>query len=158
MSGFVVPPGGGRSFGPGINVKVEHGASPSFAVFESVVPPLWPGPGPHLHRTYDEAVYILDGNLVFTLDGVEHACRPGPLSLSRGAAATGSRIRRPIPPGSCPWRRRVRSAWSKNSSVWSEPDKAEFKQASTMRQSIPRRRRPCMRGTTASWSRAKGPY
>src|SRR6266542_4092243 len=71
MSGYVLPPGGGRSFGPGISVKVEHGVSPSFAVFESVVPPLWPGPGPHLHREYDEAVHVLDGTVAFTLDGAE---------------------------------------------------------------------------------------
>jgi mannose-6-phosphate isomerase-like protein (cupin superfamily) len=77
MSGYVVPPGDGRSFGPGINVKVEHGASPDFAVFESVVPPLWPGPGLHLHRSYDEGVYVLDGTIVFTLDGVEHICPAG---------------------------------------------------------------------------------
>jgi quercetin dioxygenase-like cupin family protein len=77
MPGYVVPPGGGRSFGPGISVKVEHGASPDFAVFESVVPPLWPGPGPHLHRSYDEAVYVLDGTVVFMLDGAEHICPAG---------------------------------------------------------------------------------
>jgi uncharacterized cupin superfamily protein len=70
ISGYVVPPGNGRSFGPGISVKVEPGASPDFAVFESVVPPLWPGPGPHRHRAYDEAVYVLDGTIVFTLDGL----------------------------------------------------------------------------------------
>jgi hypothetical protein len=44
MSGYVVPPGDGRSFGPGISVKVEHGASPDFAVFESVVRPFGPVP------------------------------------------------------------------------------------------------------------------
>ena len=72
MAGYVVPPGGGRSFGPGISVKVEPGASPSFAIFESILPPFWPGPGLHLHRAYDEAVYVLEGTVTFTLDGVEH--------------------------------------------------------------------------------------
>jgi hypothetical protein len=43
MAGYVVPPGGGRSFGPGISVKVEPGASLSFAVMESVIPPQGPG-------------------------------------------------------------------------------------------------------------------
>lgn len=79
MAGYVVPPGGGRSFGPGISVKVEHGASPSFAVMESVIPPFWPGTGLHLHRAYDEAVYVLDGTVTFTLDGVEHVCPAGSL-------------------------------------------------------------------------------
>jgi quercetin dioxygenase-like cupin family protein len=77
MSGYVVPPGGGRSFGPGIGVKVEHGVSPSFAVMESTLPPSWPGPGLHLHRRYDEAVYVLDGIVAFTVDGAEHMCRRG---------------------------------------------------------------------------------
>src|SRR5512132_1513695 len=79
MAGYVVPPGGGRSFDPGISVKVEHGASPSFAVIESVIPPFWPGqcPGLHLHRSYDEAVYVLDVTVAFTLDGVDHVCPAG---------------------------------------------------------------------------------
>jgi quercetin dioxygenase-like cupin family protein len=77
MAGYVVPPGGGRSFGPGISVKVEQAASPSFAIMESVIPPFWPGPGLHLHRAYDEAVYVLDGTVAFTLDGVDHVCPAG---------------------------------------------------------------------------------
>jgi quercetin dioxygenase-like cupin family protein len=107
MAGYVVPPGGGRSFGPGIGVKVEHGASPSFAIMESVIPPLWPGPGLHLHRAYDEAVYVLDGTVTFTLDGVEHVCPAGSCvfmpALCREASATGSPIRRLLLPGSCRW-------------------------------------------------------
>jgi quercetin dioxygenase-like cupin family protein len=102
MSGYVVPPGGGRSFGPGISVKVEHGASPDFAVFESVVPPMWPGPGPHLHRSYDEAVYILDGTVVFTLDGAEHICPAGsfvfiPRGCSHGFANRSAEPARILP-------------------------------------------------------------
>ena len=89
MSGYVVPPGDGRSFGPGVSVKVEHGASPDFAVFESVVPPFWPGPGPHLHRSYDEAVYVLDGTIVFTLDGVEHLCPAGSLVFAPRGCSHG---------------------------------------------------------------------
>jgi oxalate decarboxylase/phosphoglucose isomerase-like protein (cupin superfamily) len=44
---------------------------------ESTLPPLWPGPGPHLHRAYDEAIYVLDGTAIFTLDGAEHVCSTG---------------------------------------------------------------------------------
>jgi quercetin dioxygenase-like cupin family protein len=87
MAGYVVPPGGGRSFGPGIGVKVEHDASPSFAVMESTLPPAWPGPGTHLHRAYDEAVYVLDGTATFTLDGREHVCPSGSfVYIPRGAS------------------------------------------------------------------------
>ena len=50
----------------------------------------------------------------------------------------------------------VPSAWSKNSSIWSGPGRAEFRALTTGR-SIPRRWRPCMPDTTASWPRANGP-
>src|SRR4029453_16471826 len=102
MAGYVVPPGGGRSFGPGISVKVEPGASPSFAVMESVIPPFWPGPGLHLHRAYDEAVYVLDGTVTFTLDGVEHTCPAGscvfmPRGVSHGFANPSAAPARILP-------------------------------------------------------------
>jgi quercetin dioxygenase-like cupin family protein len=94
MAGYVVPPGGGRSFGPGISLKVEHGVSPSFAVMESTLPPSWPGPGLHLHRAFDEAVYVLDGTVAFTLDGEEHACPAGFLVFVPRGASHG--VREPV--------------------------------------------------------------
>src|SRR6266545_5693212 len=94
MAGYVVPPGGGRSFGPGISLKVEHGVSPSFAVMESTLPPSWPGPGLHLHRAFDEAVYVLDGTVAFTLDGEEHACPAGSLVFVPRGASHG--VREPV--------------------------------------------------------------
>jgi quercetin dioxygenase-like cupin family protein len=87
MSGYVVPPGGGRSFGPGISLKVEHGLSPSFAVMESTLPPSWPGPGPHLHRSYDEAVYVLDGTVA--LEGADDVCPTGSLVYMPSGASHG---------------------------------------------------------------------
>jgi quercetin dioxygenase-like cupin family protein len=102
MAGYVVPPGGGRSIGPGISVKVEHGASPSFAVMESVIPPFWPGPGLHLHRAYDEAVYVLDGTVTFTLDGAELLCPAGscvfmPRGVSHGFSNPSAEPARILP-------------------------------------------------------------
>src|SRR4029453_18445510 len=102
MAGYVVPPGADRSFGPGISVKVEHGASPSFAIMERVIPPFWPGPGLHLHRAYDEAVYVLDGTVAFTLDGVEHLCPAGscvfmPRGVSHGFSNPSAEPARILP-------------------------------------------------------------
>jgi oxalate decarboxylase/phosphoglucose isomerase-like protein (cupin superfamily) len=83
---------------------VEYGASPSFAVIESVIPPFWPGPGPglHLHRAYDEAVYVLEGAVTFTLDGVEHTCPAGsfvfmPRGISHGSSNPSAAPARILP-------------------------------------------------------------
>ena len=59
MSAHILPPGGGRSFGPGIRVKIEYGQSDDFAAFESELPPKWEGPPPHVHHSCDEAFYVL---------------------------------------------------------------------------------------------------
>lgn len=70
MSALALPPGGGRVIPQGIAIKVDHGQSEDFALFESDLPPGWDGPPPHLHRVYDEAFYVLDGTVAFSLDGV----------------------------------------------------------------------------------------
>jgi quercetin dioxygenase-like cupin family protein len=72
-----LPARAGRLFGPGITVKVEQGASPSFAVFEAELPPSWEGPPPHLHRNQDEAFYVLDGSVTFSLAGRSQLCTAG---------------------------------------------------------------------------------
>ncbi len=77
MSAFVIPPGSGRSFIPEGKVKLEFGLSPDFAAFESELPAEWEGPPPHIHRIYDEAFYVLDGALVFVLDGEPRTCTAG---------------------------------------------------------------------------------
>lgn len=86
MSATALPPGGGRTFGPGISAKVEFGQSDDFAIFESAVPPEWAGPPPHLHQTYDEAFYVIDGSVAFTLDGRTTDCPAGSfVFVPRGA-------------------------------------------------------------------------
>jgi quercetin dioxygenase-like cupin family protein len=89
MPGHVIPPGGGRSFGPGINVKIEHGASPSFAAFESSLPPGWQGPPPHIHHAYDEAFYVVNGAVTFSLDGVEQVCSAGSVAFAARGTTHG---------------------------------------------------------------------
>jgi quercetin dioxygenase-like cupin family protein len=87
VSGHILPARAGRSFGPGINVKVEQGASPSFAVFEAELPPSWEGPAPHLHRNQDEAFYVLDGSVTFSLAGGSQLCTAGSfIFVPRGSA------------------------------------------------------------------------
>lgn len=87
MSVHVLPPGGGRSFGPGIRAKIEYGQSDDFAAFESELPPTWDGPPPHVHRSYDEAFYVLDGSVEFFCDGTVRDCSTGSfVFVPRGAA------------------------------------------------------------------------
>jgi len=67
----VLGPGQGRQFWTAISngvVKVESGSA-DFSVFESSPPPGRPGPAPHLHRSYDEAWFIIEGTVEFLLDG-----------------------------------------------------------------------------------------
>ena len=51
MSVLFLPPGGGRSFGPGIQAKIGYGESDDFAVFESALLPRGDGPPLHVHRS-----------------------------------------------------------------------------------------------------------
>jgi len=67
----VLGPGQGRQFWTAISngvVKVESGSA-DFSVFESSPPPGRPGLAPHLHRSYDEAWFIIEGTVEFLLDG-----------------------------------------------------------------------------------------
>ncbi len=77
VSAYILTPSGGRSFGPGIQTKVEYGQSDDFAAFEAELPPTWEGPPPHLHRSYDEAFYVLDGTVAFFCNETVHACPTG---------------------------------------------------------------------------------
>ena len=67
----VLGPGEGRRFWTSVShaaVKVESGSA-DFSVFESSPPPGLPGPAPHVHRSYDEAWFIIEGTMEFLLDG-----------------------------------------------------------------------------------------
>jgi hypothetical protein len=77
MSVHILPPRGGRSFGPGIRAKIEYGQSGDFAAFESELPPTWDGPPPHVHRSYDEAFYVVDWAVAFLCDGTVRDCPGG---------------------------------------------------------------------------------
>lgn len=83
----VLAPETGRAVGERLRVTVEAGASPDFGMFETVLPPRWTGPPPHVHGRYDEAFHVLGGVVVFTLDGVVHEAAAGStVFVPRGAA------------------------------------------------------------------------
>jgi mannose-6-phosphate isomerase-like protein (cupin superfamily) len=66
-TGGVIRPGEGRAIsyaGQPMHVLAEL---PDFAAAEMVVPPKFAGPVPHVHRTFDEAIYVLDGELLLTI-------------------------------------------------------------------------------------------
>jgi quercetin dioxygenase-like cupin family protein len=87
MTLLTVPPGEGRSFGPGLTAKLEYGQSPDFAVFQGELPPRSDGPAPHVHEHYDEAFYVLSGSVLFTSDGTDQECAAGAfVFVPRGTA------------------------------------------------------------------------
>ncbi len=89
---LVVLRGEGRRFSTGRStpqVKIESGEQQSFAMFEGAQPPGVPGPPAHVHRDYDEAWYVLEGTMQFTLDGQTFTCPVGSsIFAPRGTAHT----------------------------------------------------------------------
>jgi quercetin dioxygenase-like cupin family protein len=47
------------------------------AAYEFVTPPATAGPPLHLHRTWDEAFYVLEGEMTFLIDGRTHTAPAG---------------------------------------------------------------------------------
>ena len=87
MTLLTLRPGDGRIFGPGLTAKLEYGQSPDFAVFEGELPPASDGPPPHVHRIYDEALYVLAGSVTFSSDGNSQQCPAGSfVFVPRGSA------------------------------------------------------------------------
>ena len=73
----ILPSGAGRPFiGGTAQVKVEPGAA-DFSVFEQQVPPGTPPVPLHVHDSYDEAFYMLDGEMSFAVGGTPGIARAG---------------------------------------------------------------------------------
>ncbi len=69
---FVIAPKREQTIDNGIvqmNVLVEPGSAAGFAMFVSTFPPLGGGPPAHHHDSYDEAFYVLSGEMEFRVDG-----------------------------------------------------------------------------------------
>ena len=78
----VLAPGAGReiSLGPAGIVTLKAVAADSggtLSAYEAIVPAATAGPPLHLHRTWDEAFYVLDGEMTFLIDGREHLAPAG---------------------------------------------------------------------------------
>ena len=87
MVGNFVPPGSGRAMAPGYKVKLENGAGGDIAVFEAEHPPGAPGPPRHMHRSYDEGFYVLNGTMSFSVDNDRFESPAGSFVwIPRGAA------------------------------------------------------------------------
>jgi quercetin dioxygenase-like cupin family protein len=69
FTGLVIPPGHGRTFvaGTGIlELKVASEAGGQFGIMEGVLPP-GGGPPPHRHQRFDEAFYVLEGEIEYCI-------------------------------------------------------------------------------------------
>ena len=69
---FLIVPKGDEAVDNGIvlmNVLLEPGRAEGFALFVSTFPPMGGGPPAHHHDSYDEAFYVLSGEMEFCVDG-----------------------------------------------------------------------------------------
>ncbi|MBL0311457.1 MAG: cupin domain-containing protein [Holophagaceae bacterium] len=95
---FVIVPKRDEAVGNGIvqmNVLLEPGRADGFAVFVSTFPPLGGGPPAHHHNAYDEAFYVLSGEMEFRVDGETARVSAGSMAwVPRGATHS---FRNPCP-------------------------------------------------------------
>jgi mannose-6-phosphate isomerase-like protein (cupin superfamily) len=95
---FVREPKAGQAVDNGVvqmNLLVEPGAAEGFAAFVSTFPPLGGGPPTHHHDSYDEAFYVLSGEMEFRVDGETARVSAGSMAwVPRGATHA---FRNPLP-------------------------------------------------------------
>ena len=60
-----------------INYLIDGTVNGGMGIFELTVPPQSRVPPPHSHSQNDEFVYVLDGTLRYSVDGVTRDLRPG---------------------------------------------------------------------------------
>lgn len=89
MDSGVLRAGEGRSIwvvGDRYTIKASGAETgEAFALIEALVPP-GGGPPPHVHRREDEAFYVLDGELLFHVDGRDIPAGAGSwITLARGS-------------------------------------------------------------------------
>lgn len=69
-----------------LHVLLEPGRAEGFAMFINEFPPLGGGPPAHHHNSYDEAFYVLEGEMEFCVDDVTAPVAAGSLAwVPRGA-------------------------------------------------------------------------
>jgi quercetin dioxygenase-like cupin family protein len=82
LCGIVVLPGEGRDIPLGeagmVTMKVEGRATGgTISAYEFTSPPRTAGPPLHMHRSWDEALSVLEGEMTFLIDGEEHVAPAG---------------------------------------------------------------------------------
>lgn len=86
---FLITPRAGGVIDNGIaelSVLLEPGRAPGFAVFVNDFPGLGGGPPAHHHNSYDEAFYVLTGEMEFRVDGTTERVPSGSMAfVPRGA-------------------------------------------------------------------------
>ena len=85
-----------------LNVLLEAGRAPGFAIFVNNFPGHGGGPPAHHHNAYDEAFYVLAGEMEFRVDGETSRVPAGSMAFVPRAPPTRSAI----PPPSRPDARR----------------------------------------------------
>jgi quercetin dioxygenase-like cupin family protein len=73
--GVVLTPGSGREISLGeagtVTMKLSaESAGGRMSAYEFATPPRTAGPPLHIHRSWDEAFYVLSGEMTFLIDGV----------------------------------------------------------------------------------------
>jgi mannose-6-phosphate isomerase-like protein (cupin superfamily) len=76
----VVPPGEGHRVG-NVEFLARSEDTPRFNLSVITIQPHREGPPPHAHSGEDDAFYMLEGELTFTVDGEEIAAGPGTFVL-----------------------------------------------------------------------------
>ena len=82
VAAVVLGLGEGRRIGPAddpfVTVKAERRHSGgTLTVYEATVAPRSAGPPPHIHRTWDEAFYVLAGEMTFLVGDATHTLPAG---------------------------------------------------------------------------------
>ena len=76
----MVPPGQGRRIG-NVEVLARSEDTPRFNLAVITVEPHRRGPETHAHTGEDDSFYVLEGELIFTVDGEEIVAGPGTFVL-----------------------------------------------------------------------------
>ncbi|MGB5755323.1 MAG: cupin domain-containing protein [Acidimicrobiales bacterium] len=86
---FVTSPRAGEAIDNGVallDMLLEPGCAPGFAMFVNHFPPMGGGPPAHHHNSYDEAFYVLAGEMEFCVDGETARVPAGSMAfVPRGA-------------------------------------------------------------------------
>jgi quercetin dioxygenase-like cupin family protein len=86
---FLIEPTADNAVDNGIarlNLLLEPGRAQGFAIFVNNFPPFGGGPPSHHHNSYDEAFYVLSGEMEFCVDSVTARVPVGSMAwVPRGA-------------------------------------------------------------------------